>query len=81
MPTPSSHLSDPVEAASPSRFEDVLVCYAANAVTARGGQGEYLRQMTYALDQLPHGRVLSRHAVAQRAAWYQNTRVITMSTP
>jgi glycosyltransferase involved in cell wall biosynthesis len=56
-----------MEMPSPSQFEDVLVCYAANAVTARGGQGEYLRQMTYALDRLPHGRVLSRRAVAQRA--------------
>jgi glycosyltransferase involved in cell wall biosynthesis len=68
MPTPSTKPSGAVEAPSLSRLEDVLVCYAANAVTARGGQGEYLRQMTYALDQLPHGRVLSRHAVAQRAA-------------
>jgi glycosyltransferase involved in cell wall biosynthesis len=68
MPTPSGNLSGAMETPPLSRFEDVLVCYAANAVTARGGQGEYLRQMTYALDRLPHGRVLSRHAVAQRSA-------------
>jgi starch synthase len=68
MPTPSDNPSGTLEAASPSRLEDVLVCYAANAVAARGGQGEYLRQMTYALDQLPHGRVLSRRARADRAA-------------
>jgi glycosyltransferase involved in cell wall biosynthesis len=67
MPTPSNR-SGAVEAPSLSRFEDTLVCYAANAVTARGGQGEYLRQVTYALDQLPQGRVLSRHAHANRAA-------------
>ena len=66
MPTPSSHLSGTLwKLRHASRFEDVLVCYAANAVTARGGQGEYLRQMTYALDQLPHGRVLSRRVAAR----------------
>jgi glycosyltransferase involved in cell wall biosynthesis len=69
MPTPSSYLSGTMKAASStSRLENALVCYAANAVSARGGQGEYLRQMTYALDQLPHGRVLSRNARADRAA-------------
>jgi glycosyltransferase involved in cell wall biosynthesis len=46
---------------------ETLVCYAANAVAARGGQGEFLRQMIYALDQLPLGRVLSRRARAARA--------------
>ena len=68
MPTPSGNLSAGLETQPLARLEDALVCYAANAVTARGGQGEYLRQVTYALDQLPHGRVLSRHAQADRAA-------------
>lgn len=67
MPTHSA-ASGAIEAPPPSRLKDVLVCYAANAVTARGGQGEYLRQMTYALDRLPHGRVLSRHAEPRRSA-------------
>jgi len=57
MPTPKS-----------TWLEDVLVCYAANAVMGRGGQGEYLRQMVYALDQLPRGRVLSRRSRPKRAA-------------
>ena len=39
---------------------DTLICYAANAIAGLGGQGEFLRQMMYALDRLPHGRVLSR---------------------
>ena len=46
---------------------DVLVCYAANATAGRGGQGEFLRQMLYALDQLPQGRIVSRGAKAGRA--------------
>jgi glycosyltransferase involved in cell wall biosynthesis len=67
MPTPSQ-APGTVEAPAQSRLEDVLVCYAANAMSARGGQGEYLRQMVYALDQLPHARVFSRRARADRAA-------------
>src|SRR5580698_3769632 len=46
---------------------DALICYAGNTFAGRGGQGEFLRQMVYALDQLPHGRVLSRSAKAGRA--------------
>jgi glycosyltransferase involved in cell wall biosynthesis len=46
---------------------DALICYGANAAAGRGGQGEFLRQMVYALDQLPQGRVLSRSAKAGRA--------------
>jgi len=46
---------------------DTLICYAANATAGRGGQGEFLRQMMYALDQLPHGRILSRGGKAGRA--------------
>jgi glycosyltransferase involved in cell wall biosynthesis len=46
---------------------DALICYAGNTTAGRGGQGEFLRQMVYALDQLPHGRVLSRGAKAGRA--------------
>lgn len=41
---------------------DALVCYAANAVASQGGQGEFLRQMVYGLDQFPRGRVVSRRA-------------------
>jgi glycosyltransferase involved in cell wall biosynthesis len=52
------------EDAALTGLEDALVCYAANAVISRGGQGEFLRQMVYALDRLPRGRVLSRHAAA-----------------
>jgi len=50
-----------------SHEESSSFCYAANAVAGRGGQGEFLRQMVYALDQLPHGRILSRGASASRA--------------
>ncbi len=57
----------PAPSPSSTGLEDVLACYAANAMAARGGQGEYLRQMMYALDQLPRGRVISRHARATRA--------------
>ncbi len=46
---------------------NALVCYAGNAVSGRGGQGEFLRHMVYTMNQLPHGRVLSRGAQAQRA--------------
>jgi glycosyltransferase involved in cell wall biosynthesis len=45
---------------------DALICYAANATAGRGGQGEFLRQMMFALDQLPRARVLSRGAQALR---------------
>jgi glycosyltransferase involved in cell wall biosynthesis len=46
---------------------DQLVCFAANAVSGLGGQGEFLRQMVYVLDRLPQGRILSRLARANRA--------------
>jgi glycosyltransferase involved in cell wall biosynthesis len=46
---------------------DSLICYAANTTSGRGGQGEFLRQMVYALDRLPRARVISRGAKAQRA--------------
>ena len=48
-------------------LDNALVCYAGNAVLGRGGQGEFLRQMTYALDRLAQGRVLSRGAQAPKA--------------
>ena len=67
MPAPSS-ASGLLEAPPLARLEDVLVCYAANAVAGRGGQGEYLRQVMYAIDQLPHGRVLCRGGKARRAS-------------
>jgi glycosyltransferase involved in cell wall biosynthesis len=44
------------------------ICFAANASEGQGGQGEFLRQMLYALDRLPQGRVLSRRARTNRAA-------------
>jgi glycosyltransferase involved in cell wall biosynthesis len=67
---PKLRSPETLEASAPSAsgLENVLACYAANAMAARGGQGEYLRQMTYALDQLPHARVISRHSRATRAA-------------
>ncbi len=46
---------------------DALICYAGNTIAGLGGQGEFLRQMVYALDQLPRARVLSRGAKAVRA--------------
>lgn len=49
------------------RTGEALICYAANASSGRGGQGEFLRQMVYALDQVPRGRVLSRSSKARRA--------------
>jgi glycosyltransferase involved in cell wall biosynthesis len=61
-----------------------LVCFAANAITGRGGQGEFLRQMVYALDRLPNGRVLSRRAQALRAHYidlpFNGWRDLTFST-
>jgi glycosyltransferase involved in cell wall biosynthesis len=66
MPKPSS--SGALETPPQSRLDDALVCFAANAIAGAGGQGEYLRQMMYALDQIPHGRVFSRLAHAGRAA-------------
>lgn len=68
MSTLSSKFPEPLETVSPSPLGEALVCYAANATFGRGGQGEYLRQVTYALDQLPHGLVLSRRAHADRSA-------------
>jgi glycosyltransferase involved in cell wall biosynthesis len=53
---------------SASGLRNALVCYAANTVAGRGGQGEFLRQMIYALDQLPQARVLSRRGKTSRAA-------------
>jgi glycosyltransferase involved in cell wall biosynthesis len=56
------------EAAFAPTVYDVPICYAANAFTGRGGQGEFLRQMIYALDQFPQARVLSRLGKAIRTA-------------
>jgi glycosyltransferase involved in cell wall biosynthesis len=47
--------------------QNALICYAANAVAGLGGQGEFLRQMIYALDQLPQARILSRRGTAGRS--------------
>ncbi len=52
----------------PDNLQDALVCYAANAVAGVGGQGGFLGQMIYALDQLPHARVLSRRGITGRTA-------------
>ncbi len=74
MPKSSSPVQPAAEAAARNPLaprnplDDALVCYAANAVAARGGQGEFLRQMMYALDRLPHGRIISRNARPARAA-------------
>jgi glycosyltransferase involved in cell wall biosynthesis len=46
---------------------DGPICFAGNAVLGRGGQGEFLRQMVFALNQLRGGRILSRSAQADRA--------------
>ena len=45
-----------------------LICYAANASFGKGGQGEFLRQMVYAVDQFPRGQILSRSARSAHAA-------------
>jgi len=42
------------------------ICYAANADLGHGGQGEFLRQMAYAVGQFPQGRILSRGADSDR---------------
>lgn len=42
------------------------VCFAANAYVGVGGQGEFLRQMVFALDQLPNVRVFSRGSRSER---------------
>jgi glycosyltransferase involved in cell wall biosynthesis len=60
----AANLSSEVEAARP--IDNALVCYAANAVAGQGGQGEFLRQMIYALDRMPHARVLSRGGTSGR---------------
>jgi glycosyltransferase involved in cell wall biosynthesis len=44
-----------------------LICYAANASFGKGGQGEFLRQMVYAVDQFPRGQILSRSARSAHA--------------
>jgi glycosyltransferase involved in cell wall biosynthesis len=49
-----------------TQLRDALVCYTANASSGRGGQGEFLRQMVYALDELPRARVISRSARGRR---------------
>jgi len=49
-----------------SNVQDSLVCYAANAVAGLGGQGGFLGQMIYALDQFPNALVLSRRGSANR---------------
>lgn len=68
MPTPSVQIFDSSTAPLGSSLADAVVCYAANAASGRGGQGEYLRQVIYALDELPHGLVLSRAAWPVRAS-------------
>lgn len=67
-PMPTVPLQASPRAQHPTaRQPQALVCYAANTTSGRGGQGEFLRQMVYAVDQLPEGRVLSRGAKAGRA--------------
>lgn len=43
------------------------ISFAGNASYGIGGQGEFLRQMVFALDQLPTAKVYSRHSIADRA--------------
>ena len=64
----SSSAAGALEAPPRALLEHTRVCYASNAIAARGGQGEYLRQVMFALDCLPQARVLSRGARAGRAA-------------
>jgi len=66
MPAPVETNQKPAEQQVAGGLE-ALICYAANATSGRGGQGEFLRQMVYALDQFPRARVLSRGAEAGRA--------------
>lgn len=44
-----------------------LICFAGNASDGLGGQGEFLRQMVFALDCLPRAQVFSRFARAEKA--------------
>ncbi len=67
MPMPSDNLTADRAEQLPGALENARICFAANAAESRGGQGEFLRQMIYALDRLPQGRVLSRHARASHA--------------
>lgn len=46
---------------------DSLVCYAANAVSGIGGQGEFLRHMVYSLDRFQRARILSRGSKSSHA--------------
>ena len=43
-----------------------IICFASNAFYGRGGQGEFLRQMVFALDCLPQAKVCSRFAKAEK---------------
>lgn len=43
------------------------IAFSANAEEGRGGQGEFLRQMVRALDEVAHGTVLCRAAAPRRA--------------
>lgn len=42
------------------------ICFASNAFYGMGGQGEFLRQMVFALDSLPQAQVCSRFAKAEK---------------
>src|SRR5437762_9180164 len=42
------------------------ICFASNASYGMGGQGEFLRQMGFALDCLPQAKVCSRFAKAEK---------------
>ncbi len=47
-------------------FAQSTVCFASNAFYGRGGQGEFLRQMVFALDCLPQATVFSRFSKAEK---------------
>jgi glycosyltransferase involved in cell wall biosynthesis len=64
MPTPLPRPTDISWIGVPpaGKVPDVPICFAANAIAGQGGQGEFLRQMKYALERFPRGRILSRRA-------------------
>src|SRR6185436_4779538 len=50
----------------PDSLAKEIICFAGNATYGVGGQGEFLRQMVLALDQLPKAQVWSRFARAEK---------------
>ena len=48
------------EARVENAIENRTICFAENTFYGRGGQGEFLRQMTFALEGMPRAKVFSR---------------------